>query len=459
MDKKKKIYGYARETVIKNDTIDIQKKSLNDNGTGDIITDQFNGKNRDKPNLENLLIKLDKEDTLIIARLDIIADSTKEAYNTLLELHKKGVIINILDMGIIDDTVIGEAILNTIKAFTVFENNIRTKHLQEGRTRHRRNIKYKDGRKSKYTKEQINEALEMLKSNTYDKVVEKTGIPKSTLYRYNKVKIENVNKKLEDYYKEVREECIKMLEDVGIEVGEITSWETFSKNSKSLGWCKKNKEGTFTIAIREQLFDNEKVSREDLMDTILHELIHAEKNYKGHGHGKNFQAMAKKVNEEYGLNIATHDKTRSWQKEYKLVWLCHNCGYPKKRDNRGEIICPCCNNTKGTFFKSEDFEKFKQLYEDNDYIDISLISLNDEIYSVPTPEELEKIMIDEIYKDEDYHGEHIYKTRTGYNWKIKSILPNENPSGEINIQIDNKTEICKANVWGVNKYSEEHKNS
>lgn len=450
MENNKKIVGYIRETVIKNDTLAIQEELLKRNQVEEIVSDTFNGKNREKPNLAMLLKKLDKEDILMISRLDIIADSTKEAYEILLDLHKRGVIINILDMGIIDNTKTGIAILNTIQAFIVFDKNIRTKHLQEGRTKSRRNINYKDGRKTKYTREQKEEAIKMLDNNSYDIVAKSTGISRSTLSRYKKEKEKNAQLKLEDYYKEAREESIKLLEDIGIEIGEISSWKTFSDNTENLGWCYHNKDGSFTIAIREQLFDREKVAKDKLMDTILHELIHAEKNLKGYDHGKDFQRMAKKVNKEYGYNISTYDEDNVWEKEYKLVWLCKNCGYANKRDKRGKARCYKCENTTGTFFKKEDFEKFRQLFED-DYAN-NLYRLNDEIYSVPTKEELERILRNDLMEDNKYHGEAIYKTKNGYKWNYEVLIFDEN-----NVERKCMVSAEKSIVEMINAYSEKQK--
>lgn len=450
---KKIIIGYARETVIKNDTLAVQEKLLKKNKAEYVLFDTFNGKNREKPILEIILKKLNKEDTLIISRLDIIADSTEEAYEIILELHNRGVIINILDMGIIDNTKTGIAILNTIKAFIAFNKNIRTKHLQEGRAKSRRNINYKDGRKTKYSKEQIDNALKMLERNTYDIVVANTGISKSTLARYKKEKLENKNTKLEDYYKKTYKECKKLLEDIGIEIGKISSLTTFSENNDDLGWCQLNKDGTFTIAIREQLFDKEKVAEEQLKDTILHELLHAEKSLKALNHGKYFHALAKKVNEEYGYNVDTHDTTGSWHKEYKLVWLCESCGYAYKRDRKGKARCNNCEGVSGTFFKTEDFEKFEQIYLDDENIYIPLYELNGEIYSVPTIEELEKILSNKLKKKEGYLEGTIRKTKTGFEWNEEVFIVKEDSSEERIILSGWNTFVEM-----INEYSEEKKN-
>lgn len=54
---------------------------------------------------------------------------------------------------------------------------------QEGKAIARQNPDYREGRKPSYTKKQLEHALEMLESHSYNQVVEKTGISKSTLIR------------------------------------------------------------------------------------------------------------------------------------------------------------------------------------------------------------------------------------------------------------------------------------
>ncbi len=60
---------------------------------------------------------------------------------------------------------------------------------KEGRAIARLNPEYKEGRKKKFTKQQIDHALELLRSNSYNQVSKMTGISKSTLIRARKLKL------------------------------------------------------------------------------------------------------------------------------------------------------------------------------------------------------------------------------------------------------------------------------
>ena len=89
-------------------------------------------------------------------------------------------------MGCIDNTPTGKLILTVMLAFAEFERDMIVERTQEGRAIARLNPEYKDGRKKKYTKVQIQHALQLLGSHSYYQVEEMTGISKSTLIRAKK---------------------------------------------------------------------------------------------------------------------------------------------------------------------------------------------------------------------------------------------------------------------------------
>jgi DNA invertase Pin-like site-specific DNA recombinase len=74
-------------------------------------------------------------------------------------------------------------------AFAEFERDMIVERTLEGREIARQNPNYRDGRKKKYTPQQMEHALAMLKKNSYNQVAAMTGISKSTLIRANKEKL------------------------------------------------------------------------------------------------------------------------------------------------------------------------------------------------------------------------------------------------------------------------------
>ena len=86
-------------------------------------------------------------------------------------------------MGCIDNTPTGKLILTVMLAFAEFERDMIVERTQEGRAIARLNPDYKEGRKKKFTSQQINHALELLETHSYKQVEALTGISKSTLIR------------------------------------------------------------------------------------------------------------------------------------------------------------------------------------------------------------------------------------------------------------------------------------
>lgn len=72
---------------------------------------------------------------------------------------------------------------NIFYAFAEFEREIIVERTQEGEAIAKQNPNYRGGRKPTYTKKQLEPALEMLESHSYNQVAELVGISKSTLIR------------------------------------------------------------------------------------------------------------------------------------------------------------------------------------------------------------------------------------------------------------------------------------
>ena len=91
-------------------------------------------------------------------------------------------------MGIIEDTPTGRLIFTIMSAFADFERDLIVERTQEGKKIAKLKPGFKEGRPREYTDFQLDQALELKKSNSYKQVTEMTGISKSTLYRYEKSK-------------------------------------------------------------------------------------------------------------------------------------------------------------------------------------------------------------------------------------------------------------------------------
>lgn len=176
------IYGYARVSTLSQST-DAQINTLNEYGCNEIFTDTSTRRSLDREGLNTLLTKIQKGDMIVVTKLDRLAGNTKEALGLIERLFNQGVSVNILNLGVINNTTTGRLIFTVFSAFAEFEVDLIKERMFEGKEIARKNPSYKEGRPNKYSPEKIEHALSLLDRYTYKEVERMTGISKSTLIR------------------------------------------------------------------------------------------------------------------------------------------------------------------------------------------------------------------------------------------------------------------------------------
>lgn len=177
-----KKYGYARVSALHQD-LTSQIQTLENEGCQEIFSEKFTGTKMDRPELQKLLNILKTGDTLVITKLDRIARTSREGTELIENLSKQGIKVHVLNMGVVDNTPTGKLILTIMLAFAEFERDMIVERTQEGRAIARQKPDYREGRPKKYTKIQLNHAMQLLENHSYTEVAEITGISKSTLIR------------------------------------------------------------------------------------------------------------------------------------------------------------------------------------------------------------------------------------------------------------------------------------
>lgn len=86
-------------------------------------------------------------------------------------------------MGTIDNTPTGKLIRSIMLSFSEFEHDLIVQRKQEGKAIARQNPDFRDGRPKKFTRMQLNHALELLETHSYKPVERLTGISITTIYR------------------------------------------------------------------------------------------------------------------------------------------------------------------------------------------------------------------------------------------------------------------------------------
>lgn len=195
------IYGYARVSTKgqahDGNSLEGQEELLKQNGAEKIYKDSFTGTKTDRPGFKKLMEQLKEGDTLIVTKLDRFARSMSQGSELVNELIEKGIKVNILNIGVMDNTPSSKLIRNIFFSFAEFERDMIIERTQEGKAIAKQREGFKEGRPQKYTDKQLNHALSLLTVNggekSYNEVVEITGISKSTLIRENN-KIRNAEK-------------------------------------------------------------------------------------------------------------------------------------------------------------------------------------------------------------------------------------------------------------------------
>ena len=181
------IFGYARVStnsqVRDGNSLDAQINSLKEAGAEKIFSDVFSGTKNNRPELDKLLKIIQSGDKLIITKLDRIARSVIDGIQLIENLNSKGIIIDVLNMGIIDNSPTGRLIRNIMLSFSEFERDMIIQRTQEGKAIARQNPNFRDGRPKKFTRVQIDHALELLQNHSYKQVAAMTGISMATLGR------------------------------------------------------------------------------------------------------------------------------------------------------------------------------------------------------------------------------------------------------------------------------------
>lgn len=82
----------------------------------------------------------------------------------------------------------GKFFLTTLFAVAEMERNMIVERTQAGKAVARTKEGYKEGRPKKFTQEQLDHAMELLKSNSYTEVAKMTNISKATLVRESRTR-------------------------------------------------------------------------------------------------------------------------------------------------------------------------------------------------------------------------------------------------------------------------------
>lgn len=178
------IYGYARVSTQKQDLAD-QIEKLKQENCDEIFSEKFTGTTTKRPKFDQLLQTVKEGDTICVVKLDRFARNTQEALETMQYLREKGVTLRSLDIGVINNTAIGNLTFQIFLAFAQFERDLIVSRTREGKAYAKKHDpSFHEGRPRKFSQEQINLAYSLWQKGENHRLIEKqTGISIATQKR------------------------------------------------------------------------------------------------------------------------------------------------------------------------------------------------------------------------------------------------------------------------------------
>ena len=126
---------------------------------------------------------IEDDGKLIITKLDRTLRSLIKWVQLLETLRENGIVVKILNLGVIYTSPTCKLIRSIMLCFSEFEHDMIVQRTQEGKAIAKQNTDFKEGRPKKFTRVQLDHALELLETHSYKQVERITGISVTTIYR------------------------------------------------------------------------------------------------------------------------------------------------------------------------------------------------------------------------------------------------------------------------------------
>lgn len=176
-------FGYARVST-KDQCLDIQIQKLKTAGCDEIYSEKVSGAKNDRKELNRLLDKLRKGDTICVVRLDRLGRRMIKLAEMILDFKERDIDFESLDNKIDTSTPIGMLMFNICAAFSEMERELIRERVQAGVDAARAKGRI-GGRPRTLTKEKSEKLLQLKNSGEFSvkKMCEMIGISRSIYYR------------------------------------------------------------------------------------------------------------------------------------------------------------------------------------------------------------------------------------------------------------------------------------
>lgn len=181
--------GYMRVST-EDQTHDLQEDSLKRFGCDEIYSDVISGKTTNREGLNNALSRLDKNDTLVVWKLDRLGRNASYLFDLVESLNGRGVSFHSITENFDTSTPIGKMMFQMMGVFAEFERGrIQERVIAGVRAAQDRGVWC--GREPMDT--DIRDNIIQLRGEgmSYKKVANETGLSKTTVYNVIKGRYKN----------------------------------------------------------------------------------------------------------------------------------------------------------------------------------------------------------------------------------------------------------------------------
>lgn len=178
-------YGYARvSTNGQNLDEQIEQLRAHDIEPTNIFSEKFTGTKTNRPQFNELLSTIKSGDTLVVTKLDRLARNTQEALKVINKLLDDDITINVLNLGILENSTTGKLVTTVLLAISQMERDLIVERTQAGKEyakKHNKN--FKEGRpKRVITKYYMNIYKYLKNGHSYSETAEYFGVARTTVY-------------------------------------------------------------------------------------------------------------------------------------------------------------------------------------------------------------------------------------------------------------------------------------
>lgn len=176
------VFGYARVST-EQQNLDRQLDMLQKYGVDFIYNEKMTGTKRNRPELEKLLERLTKGDTVVVESLSRLGRSTKDLIWLMETFNSKGVNLVSLKESIDTTTSTGKLLFTLMSAIAQFERDVIADRTREGLNSAR--ARGRKGGRPRTDSEKLRKAIKLYNTQQYSlaEIEDMTGVKRSTLYR------------------------------------------------------------------------------------------------------------------------------------------------------------------------------------------------------------------------------------------------------------------------------------